>query len=198
MNLLKGNFQSTKRHHVTNFQNEVRLLSLKWITWKQRRDVQASEKWLQLIEVITPTLMNLLSWHRAVCSRCCFCTQQEFECPVSYKARTSKYQPSQNPTYQIDSLDKEINKKLFAKANSLVDEILSWPRIKLSNSQTLVLNDMETEVLLSDFAQQLRRENADVPDIYLTWRCWYIPNSSAESKWQSQREEAGSLSKSER
>ena len=84
------------------------------------------------------------------------------------KQELPKYQPSQNPTYQIDSLRKEINKKLFSKADSLVDKILSSPRIKLSNSQTLILDDVETGIFLSDFAQQLRRKNADVPDIYFT------------------------------
>ena len=79
-----------------------------------------------------------------------------------------KYQPSQNPTYQIDSLKKEINKKLFSKADSLVDKILSFPRINLSTSQTLILDGAETGIFLSDFAQQLRRKNADVPDIYFT------------------------------
>ena len=44
-----------------------------------------------------------------------------------------KYQPSQNPTYQIDSVQKEINKKIISKADSLVDKLLSCPRIKLSN-----------------------------------------------------------------
>ena len=68
-----------------------------------------------------------------------------------------KYQPSQNPTYQIDSLEKEINKKLFSKADSLVDKVLSCPRIKLSISQTLILDGVETGFFLSDFAQQLRR-----------------------------------------
>ena len=48
VNLLKGNLQSIKRHHVTKFQNESRMLSLKRITWKQRRYVLASEKELQL------------------------------------------------------------------------------------------------------------------------------------------------------
>ena len=84
------------------------------------------------------------------------------------KQELPKYQPSQNPTYQIDSLEKEINKKLFSKADSLVDKILSSPRIKLSNSQTLILDGVETGFFLSDFAQQLRRKNADVPDIYFT------------------------------
>ena len=56
--------------------------------------------------------------------------------------------------------------KLFSKADSLVDHILSCPRIKLSNSQTLLLDGVETRIFVSDFAQQLRRKNADVPDLY--------------------------------
>ena len=84
------------------------------------------------------------------------------------KQELPKYQLSQNPTYQIYSLKKEINRKLFPKTDSLVDKILSSPRIKLSNSQTLILDGVETGIFLSDFAQQLRRKNADVPDIYFT------------------------------
>ena len=82
------------------------------------------------------------------------------------KQELPKYQPLQNPTYQIDSLKKEINKNLFSKADSLVDKILSCPRIRLSNSQTLTSDGVETGIFLSDFAQQLRRKDADVPDIY--------------------------------
>ena len=84
------------------------------------------------------------------------------------KQELPKYQPSQNPTYQIDSLKKEINKKWFSKTDSSVDKILSPPRINLSNSQTLILDGVENGIFLSDFAQQLRRKNADVPDLYFT------------------------------
>ena len=84
------------------------------------------------------------------------------------KQELPTYQPLQNPTYQIDSLKKEINKKLFSKADSLVDKILFCPRIKLSKSQTLILDGVETGIFLSNFAQQLRRKNADSPDIYFT------------------------------
>ena len=84
------------------------------------------------------------------------------------KQELPKYQSSQNPTYQIDSLRKEINKSLFSKADYLVDKILSCPRIKLSNSKTLILDGVETGNFLSDFAQQLRRKRTDVPDIYFT------------------------------
>ena len=77
-------------------------------------------------------------------------------------------QPSQNPTYQTGSLKKETNKKLFSKANSLVDKKLSCPHIQFSKRQTLILDGVETEIFLLDFAQQLRRENADVPGLYFT------------------------------
>ena len=46
--------------------------------------------------------------------------------------------------------------------------MLSCPRIKFSNSQTLILDGVETGIFLLNFAQQLRRKNADIPDIYFT------------------------------
>ena len=49
-----------------------------------------------------------------------------------------------------------------------MDKILSCPPIKLSTSQNLVLDGVKTGTFLLDFAQQLRRKNADVPDIYFT------------------------------
>ena len=50
----------------------------------------------------------------------------------------------------------------------MVDKILSCPRIKLSFSQILISDGVETGTFLSDFAPQLRRKNADVPDLYFT------------------------------
>ena len=60
------------------------------------------------------------------------------------KQQVPKYQRPQNPTYQIDSLKKEINKKSFFKAGHLVDKIFSCPPIKLSKSQILIMGDVET------------------------------------------------------
>ena len=84
------------------------------------------------------------------------------------KQELPKYKAEKPPTYQIDSLKKEVNKKLFCKADSLVDKILTCPRIKLSNSQTIILDGVDTGVLISDFTLHLRRKNADLPDIYFT------------------------------
>ena len=41
--------------------------------WKQRRNVLSSERGLQLIAVITPPVINHLSWYAAVCSCPSFC-----------------------------------------------------------------------------------------------------------------------------
>ena len=87
---------------------------------------------------------------------------------TTLKVDLPNYQPQQTPTSQVDSLKKDINKKLFSKPDSLVDKLLASPRIKLSLSNTIVLVGTDTGVLLQDFAQHLRRKNADVPDIYFT------------------------------
>ena len=84
------------------------------------------------------------------------------------KQELPKYKTEQPPTYQIDSLKRDINKKLFGKAGTLIDKILSCSRIKLSNSQTIILDGVDTRVLISDFTLDLRRNNVDVPDIYFT------------------------------
>ena len=84
------------------------------------------------------------------------------------KLELPKYKTEQTPTYQIDSLKRDINKKLFGKADTLIDKILSCSRIKLSDSQTVILDGVDTGVLISDFTLRLRRRNADVPDIYFT------------------------------
>ena len=109
------------------------------------------------------------------------------------KQELPKHQNDQNHTWQNDSVKKEINKKLFSKANSSVNIILSCPCIKLSNWQTLILDGVEAGVLLSEFAEQLRRLNSNVPDLYFillyfTWSFWPIHNSGSEWKCQSQRE----------
>ena len=87
---------------------------------------------------------------------------------TTLKVDLPKYQPQQTPTSQFDSLRKDTNKKLFAKADSLVDKLLASPRINLSLSNTVVLDGTDTGVLLHDFVKHLRRKNADVPDIYFT------------------------------
>ena len=87
--------------------------------------------------------------------------------PVT-KQELPKYKAEQPPTCQIDSLKGDINKKLFGKADTLINKILSCSRINLSNSQTTILDGVDTGVLISDFTLRLRRKNAGVPDIYFT------------------------------
>ena len=63
-------------------------------------------------------------------------------------------QVEQYPTYQIDLLEKDVNKKLFAKADSSVHKVFSCCCIKLANSQTLILDGEEIDVSMSHFDEQ--------------------------------------------
>ena len=77
---------------------------------------------------------------------------------------------------------------------------MSCPRIKLSNSQTFFLDGVETGISTLDFAQKLRRKNADFPGIYFTLldtagiSPTLILNQNAKAKERG----SWSLSKSER
>ena len=84
------------------------------------------------------------------------------------KQELPKNKPEQTPTYHKNTLKKEINQQLFKSASPLVNKILETPRIKLSNSNTLILDGIETGVLLKDSAQRLKRKNVPIPVIYFT------------------------------
>ena len=96
----------------------------------------------------------------------CFSVQQrqEDEHSGSSKAGASNVSTQKDLTYEIDSIKTEINTKLFAKADFFVDNFLSFSRIKLSYSQALILDGVQNGVLLSHFAQEVCRKNAEVPD----------------------------------
>ena len=91
-----------------------------------------------------------------------------------------KYRAEKNPTHQIDSFEEEIVRKFFAEADSL-DKNLPYLRIKLPKSQLLFSNGVETEVLLSKIAQQLRCNNADDQDLYFSLLCFNLFDAAAIS-----------------
>ena len=84
------------------------------------------------------------------------------------KQEPPKNKPEQTPTYHKDTLKKEINQQLSTSASPLINKILESPRIKLSNSKSLILDGIETGVLLKDFAQRLKRKNVPLPIFYFT------------------------------
>ena len=101
--------------------------------WKQRRDVLASEKALQLIKVNTPAVINHLSWSGAVCFRPCFCVQQqEYEYADSNKAGTSKV--SSWPIFHVPNrLIKKGNKHKLVYQSRL----FGWQNFVFSSCQAL-------------------------------------------------------------
>ena len=84
------------------------------------------------------------------------------------KQELPKYKPEQNPTYQKDTLEKEIHQHLTTSASPLMSKILESSCNKLSNSNTSILDGKEAGVMLKDFAQHLKRKDVPIPDIYFT------------------------------
>ena len=84
------------------------------------------------------------------------------------KPEPPKYKPEQNPTYQKNTIKKEINQHLTTSATPPLNKVLESPHIKLWNSNTLILDGTESGVLLKDFAQHLKSKNVPIPDIYFT------------------------------
>ena len=64
------------------------------------------------------------------------------------KQEPPKNKAEQPPTYQIDSLRRDLNKKLFGKTDTLIDKNLYCSRIKLSNSHALIFVRVDTGVLI--------------------------------------------------
>ena len=75
------------------------------------------------------------------------------------KQELPQIKPEQTPKYQKDTFKKEIKQQLSTSASPLVNKILESPRIKLSNSNTLILDVTETGVLLRDFAHRFDVQN---------------------------------------
>ena len=105
------------------------------------------------------------------------------------KQELPKCEAEQPPTYQINSLKRDFNQKLFSKANTLIDKILPLSRINFSNSQTMTWDSVDTGVLISDFTQHLRWKNADLPDNYFTlFDAAAISSSQPESQsWRERK-----------
>ena len=77
INILKGNLQNKKRHHVAKFQSKAPLLSIKQTVWKQRKDILAFKRSAQLMKNNRLPVSNHLFWQGAVSFRCCFCVGSE-------------------------------------------------------------------------------------------------------------------------
>ena len=116
------------------------------------------------------------------------------------KQELQKYKAEQPPNFRIDSLKRDINKELFGKAVTLIDKILSCSRIKLSNSQTIILDGVDTGVLISDLLYICVEKTKTFQTFTLLYSTLleYHPLQFSTRMAKLRMEEAGSLSKYER
>ena len=69
----------------------------------------------------------------------------------------------------FDSIYSAVNAKLKTSNNThLIDLIFNSPRIRLSQSENIILDNRDTKESIVDFVCALKRKNTDFPDIYFT------------------------------
>ena len=69
----------------------------------------------------------------------------------------------------FDSVYSAVNARLKTSNNKqIIDLMLISPRIKLSQSDNIILDNRDTTESILDFVCTLKRKNTDFPDIYFT------------------------------
>ena len=89
----------------------------------------------------------------------------------------------------FDSVYSAVNARLkTSNKKNIIDLILNSPRIKISQSDNIILDNRDTKESIVDFVCALKRKNTDFPDIYFTiLEATHIPpklviNKNAEAK----------------
>ena len=68
---------------------------------------------------------------------------------------------------KFDSVYSAVNARLkTSNKKHIIDLILNSPRIKLSRSDNILLENRDTKEFIEDFVCALKQKNTDFPDIY--------------------------------
>ena len=84
------------------------------------------------------------------------------------KLDTFEQKPISVPTHLNPNCKKNSSKTRSLKNDSIVDQILNSPRVKLPLNDKILLDGRDIEVAFADFVFALKRKNFDFPDIYYT------------------------------
>ena len=84
--------------------------------------------------------------------------------------KLDKYNKKQDSVPKnLETVYRKVNAKTKSSSNeSLINEILNSPRIKLSLSDSILLDGRDTNVAFVDFVYALKKKNVECPDIYYT------------------------------
>ena len=84
--------------------------------------------------------------------------------------RLDKYNEKQDSVPKIlETVYRKVNAKTMSSSNeSLINEILNSPRIKISLFDSILSDGIDTNVAFADFVYALKRKNVEGPHIYYT------------------------------
>ena len=167
VNPLQGNLSEVKISHVLKYRDKIhKMFSKKQlgtneeVSFRRKKDYCSNKHF--------PPSSNFIFFEMEQSVLVPLSVYNSSNNSIVTKQELPRYKPEQTPTYHKDTLKKEINQQLNTNVFPLVNKFLESPRIKLSISNTLILDGIETGELLKDFSQRLKRRNVPVPDICFT------------------------------
>ena len=148
--LLIRELQKIQNRHVKKYQDKIHQRILKINGINKRRAILISRKGIEFISILTQQLYK-----------------QKFNINVH---KLDQSEEIVNIVRQnLDPLHKDITSNTKSiKNESVVDQKLKCPRIKLSLSESFLLDERDTNVAFTDFTYALKRKNIEFPDIYCT------------------------------
>ena len=94
--------------------------------------------------------------------------QSQSTLPKKTKTNKSKKKKEIEPK-SFDFVSSAVNAKLKTSNNKHLNELLlNSPRISLSQSENIILDNRDTQESIVDFVCALKRKNVDFPDIYFS------------------------------
>ena len=180
VNLLKGNLQSKRWYHLTKFQNEVQILSLKKSLWSKEETfwhpkIIYSSKKLWLIPCLTLyldmeqfVLVPVSVYNKKLNTQ----SGTEHELPKHQAARTIPR------TKMIRSRRKQTKtvcqSSLFSRQKFVLS---SYQALKFADFNIGWFGNWSFTVRLCSTNASFKRRRSILLITFL-WRCWYIPNSN--------------------
>ena len=123
VNLLKRNLESIKRYHVAKFQKNWFFFP-KRTTWKQTRDLLASQNGWQLIKILTTAVIsNWLDMEQFNFVNVSLYNNKSLSTHSVTKSKLAKFQVGENAVYQINLLRREKIKKFFCRSRDFSRQI---------------------------------------------------------------------------
>ena len=169
VNLLRGELRDLRKEDVVKYRKEISEITQKRTPLHKTRIILGSTKGLQLISIIIPFVIKGLTYYGKLLVLIPYPVYQSRSTLQRKQKLEQKQEKEEIVPKNFDSVYSAVNARLKTSNNKHTFElILNSPKIQLSQSDKIILDNRETKESIVDFVCAIKRKNTDFPDIYFT------------------------------